>query len=89
MVSISGRDSNAASIGRIFQLSFAEDKKTITNILSDIKITKSHPGSPVLNLSSEVVGLEAPLGELETEYSYIPINVVKGATTKALEELAK
>ena len=89
LVSISGRDSNAASIGRIFQLSFAEDKKTITNILSDIKITKSHPGSPVLNLSSEVVGLEAPLGELETEYSYIPINVVKGATPKALEELAK
>lgn len=89
LVSISGRDSNAASIGRIFQLSFGEDRKTITNILSDIKIAKSHPGSPVLNLSSEVVGLEAPFSELDTEYSYIPINIIKGVTPKALEELAR
>ena len=89
LVAISGRDSNAASIGRIFQLKFGEDKKTVKNIFSDIKISKAHFGSPVLNLSGEVVGLEAPVGELDTEYSFIPINIVKSATTKALEELAK
>lgn len=89
LVAISGRDSNAASIGRVFQLTFGDDKKTVKNILSDIKISKIHIGGPVLNLSGEVVGLEAPFGELETEYSYIPINIVKSATTKALEELAK
>ncbi len=89
LVSISGRDSNAASIGRIYRLAFGEDKKTITNIFSDIKILKSHFGSPALNLSGEVVGLEAPFVETETEYSYIPINIIKSVTPKALEELAK
>lgn len=89
LVAISGRDSNAASIGRIFQLKFGEDKKTITNILSDIKVSKNHLGSPALNLSGEVVGIEAPLAETETEYSFVPINIIKSATPKALEELAK
>lgn len=89
LVAISGRDSNSASIGRIFQLDFAEDKKSITNIVSDIKISKSHFGSPVLNLNGEIVGFEAPFGELETEYSYIPVNIIKSATAKAVIELAK
>jgi S1-C subfamily serine protease len=89
LIAISGRDSNAASIGRIFQLSFGDDKKTVKNILSDIKISKNHLGSSVLNLSGEVVGIEAPFIETDTEYSYIPINIVKEAAKKALEELAK
>jgi len=89
LVAISGRDSNAASIGRIFQLIFEDDKKTVKNILSDIKISKSHFGSPALNLSGEVIGLEAPFSEIDSEYSYIPINAIKSATTKALEELSK
>ncbi len=89
LIVISGRDSNAASIGKIFQLSFGEDKKTVKNIFSDIKVSKSHFGSPALSLSGEVVGLEAPFGELDTEYSFVPINIVKSATAKALEELAK
>ncbi len=88
LVAISGRDSNAASIGRIFQLTFEDDKQTIKNITSDIKISRSHFGSPALNLSGEVVGLEAPIGELETEYSYIPINIIKQAIPEAIEELA-
>lgn len=89
LVAISGRDSNAASIGRVFQLKFGEDKKTITNIFSDIKVSKNHLGSPALNLSGEVVGIEAPLTETDTEYSFVPINIIKSATPKALEELAK
>jgi S1-C subfamily serine protease len=89
VIAISGRDSNAASVGRIFQLTFGEDKKTVTNIASDIKISKNHFGSPILNLSGEIIGLEAPFDESETEYSYVPINVIKTATTKALTELAK
>ena len=89
LVAISGRDSNAASIGRVFQLTFAIDKKTVTNVISDIKISKNHLGSPVLNLTGEVMGLEAPLVEADTEYSYIPSNLIKIATAKAFEELAK
>lgn len=89
LVAISGRDSNAVSIGRIYQLTLGEDKKTVTNIFSDLKISKIHLGSPAVNLSGEIIGLEALLGETDIEYSFTPINVVKLATTKALEELAK
>jgi S1-C subfamily serine protease len=89
IIALSGRDSNAASIGRVYQLDFSTDKKMITSVLSDIKVSKTHIGSPALNLSGEVVGLEAPLAELDTEYSYIPINIIKGATTKAQVELAE
>jgi S1-C subfamily serine protease len=45
LVAISGKDSNAASVGRIFQLTFGADKKTVTNILSDIKISKTNLGT--------------------------------------------
>ncbi|MEK7634953.1 MAG: serine protease [Patescibacteria group bacterium] len=89
LVTISGLESNAASIGRVFQLNSGDDKKTVNNIVSNIKISKSHFGSPALNLSGEVIGLEAPFIESDTEYSYIPINVIKSAITKALEDLSK
>lgn len=89
LIAISGSNSNAASIGRVYQTVFAKDKKTIKDIVSDIKVSGSHFGSPVLNLSGEVVGLEAPVGESDTEYSYTPINVVKEATAKAIIDLNK
>jgi S1-C subfamily serine protease len=89
VIAISGRDSNAASVGRVFQLIMGSDKKTVTSISSDIKASKSNFGSPILNLSGEVVGIEAPLTEIDRDYSYIPINVVKAAVTKALEQLSK
>ena len=89
LVAISGRDSNSASIGRVFQLKFAEDKKTVAGIVSDIKISKSHFGSPALSLNGEIIGFEASFVESETEYSYIPVNNIKSATAKALIELAR
>lgn len=89
MVVISGRDSNAASIGRVFQLVRSEDKVGVTKIYSDIKISRAHFGSPALNLSGEVVGLEAPFAEGETEYSYLPVNTIKASIAKALEEMSK
>ena len=89
LVAISGKDSNAVSIGRVRQLTLAEDKKTVLKIISDILVNKVNFGSPILNLSGEVVGLEAPFEETDTRYSYIPINLVKNALPKALAELAK
>lgn len=89
IIAISGRDSNAASIGRVFQIKFAEDKKTVLNIFSDIKVSRAHFGSPILNLTGEVVGLEAPMSELDTEYSYTPVSIIKNTTTIALTELSK
>ena len=89
LIAISGKESNAASIGRVRQLDLSEDKKTIENIVSDIPIIRSSPGSPILNLSGEVVGIEAAFVEADTKYSYIPINIIKSASIKALEDLSK
>lgn len=89
LVAVSGQASNAVAIGRVRQLAFAEDKKTVASIVSDIPIGKSYVGSPVLNLSGEVIGLESPSVESDTHYSYFSANVVKSAIPKALTELAK
>ena len=89
MVAISGKDSNAISIGRARQLLLSDDKKTVTNILSDISVSRPFPGSPIVNLSGEVVGLEKQAVELDTTYSYLPINIVKISLLKALEEFAE
>ncbi len=89
LIAVSGRESNAVSIGRIYQLAFGDDKKSVTNIISDLKISSTHAGSPAINLSGEIIGFEAPNTGLDTEYSYIPINIVKTAVAKAIEELAK
>jgi len=89
IVAISGQASNAASIGHIFQLVMNSDSSAVDSILSDIKISKVHLGSPILNLSGQIVGLEKSIVENDTEYSYIPINVIKAATPKALENLNK
>lgn len=89
LIAITGRDSNAASIGRIRQLAVAEDKITINSIFSDIAVGRSYAGSPVLNLSGNVIGLELPVVESDRTYSYLPINMVKTAISVANVELAK
>lgn len=89
IVALSGRDSNAASIGRVFQLVSGEDEGTVKSIYSDIKVGQSHFGSPILNLSGEIVGLEAPIAVGDTEYSYTPVNLIKSALPQAIEALNK
>ncbi len=88
LVSISGRESNAVSIGRVRQLARLEDK-TLKSIESDIVITRSTPGSPIVNLSGEMVGIEAPISEADSLYSYIPINPIKSKFSEALAGLSK
>lgn len=89
LVAIGGKDTNVASIGRIREFNKTNDNTTVLGIISDIAVGKTSPGSPVLNLSGEIVGIEAPVMEGDTKFSYIPINMIKGAIPKALEELKK
>ncbi len=89
LIALSGKETNVVSIGRVRQLTFADDKKTVTGIISDMPVIKSYPGSPVITLSGEDVGTEAPLGDGDGTYSYIPANILSAATAKALAELAK
>ncbi|MBN2094007.1 MAG: trypsin-like peptidase domain-containing protein [Candidatus Zambryskibacteria bacterium] len=89
LIAITGRDSNAASIGRVFQLKYDDDKTTVTSIYSDIKISRSYPGSPAINLSGEIIGLESPVAASDTEYSYMPINFIKTKINENLTKLAE
>lgn len=87
VVAISGRESNSVSMGRIKQFVMGADKKEFTAIISDISIGRSLPGSPIITLSGEVMGIESP-ADGDT-YSYIPASFLKTAKISALAELAK
>jgi S1-C subfamily serine protease len=87
IVALAGRDSNTVSMGRVKQLETNSQKKVI-GIISDIPTGRILPGSSIINLSGEIVGVEALSGDSAT-YRYIPINALKLAKTEALVELAK
>lgn len=87
IVAISGRETNSVSIGRIKQFVLGSDKKTLESIISDIPSGRSLPGSPILSLSGEIVGMEAPVDG--DTFSYIPSEYLKAAKAVALVELAK
>lgn len=87
LIAVNGRESNAVSIGRVRQLNIAPDKKTVSLIDSDIAILRDYAGSPALNLSGEIVGLQLGIKEGDKTYSYAPSNIVKNAIPKALPEL--
>ncbi len=87
IVALGGRDSNTVSMGRIKQLETNTQKKIIA-VVSDILTGRALPGSSIVNLSGEIVGIEAPAGD-SSSYRYIPINALKLAKTEALVELAK
>ncbi len=86
VVALSGKDSNAVSIGRIKQLSI-DSSKSLENIITDIAFTKNFPGSPIISLSGEVVGIESPTSSAET-FTYIPINSFKPAIQEGIKNLS-
>ena len=87
IVALGGRESNTVSMGRVKQLETNAQKKVIA-VVSDILFGRVLPGSSIINLSGEIVGIEAVTGDSAT-YRYIPINALKLAKTEALVELAK
>ncbi len=89
VIAVSGRESNAVSIGRIRQLIKSADGKKILDIFSDIALGRSTPGSPILNLSGEIVGMEKVVSEGDDTYSYTPIQDITATFKNALAELAK
>lgn len=89
VIAVTGKESNAASVGRIFQIITPQDKTAPSSLLSDIELGKSYTGSPLLNLSGEIVALEAPALEGETKRSFSPINSIKPIISSGLEALSK
>ena len=88
VIAIAGKKSNAVSIGRVAQFQRAGDNSLI-EIVSDIGTGKTQVGSPLLNLSGEVIGIEAPLLESDSSLSYIPAVVVKAGIAAAQAEFSK
>lgn len=86
LVAISGKDSNSASIGRIKQINFGADQTSVSLIVSDMPVSRASQGSPALNLSGEVVGMEALVSSGDSTYSYVPVNKIKSALSVVLPE---
>jgi S1-C subfamily serine protease len=88
VIAVSGKDSNAVSISRVSKLD-KDETGNVTNIISDVPISRAHKGSPLLNLNGEIVGIEAPATDAASTISYYPISKIQNSLAKALEELKK
>ena len=89
VVAISGKTTNAVSIGRVSELQAPSEGGSVTKIITDIRYLKSQPGSSLLNLSGEIVGMEAESVEGDQTLSYFPVSKIKNSLKTALTELAK
>ncbi len=87
LIAVGGRDRNTVLVGRVSDIEKAEGE--VLEISTDIRLSKNQPGSPILNLNGEVVGLEASLGEGASSLSYHPISVMQKFLKTALSMLAK
>lgn len=88
VIAVAGKDSNSVSIGRVSKLEKDEVGK-VSEVLTDITMSRAQRGSPLLNLNGEVVGFESPAEEGATSLSYFPISKIQTSLVKALEELKK
>ncbi len=89
VIALSGKTTNAVFIGRVSELLVSSQNNSINKIVTDIRYSKAQPGSPLLNLSGEIIALEAAATEGESTLSYLPINIVKNSIKVAMAELSK
>lgn len=88
VIAISGKTTNSVSIGRVSELQ-KNAAGDMNRIISDIATSKHFLGSPLLNLSGEVVGFEAPIGESDESLVYYPSSTLQTALKTAVSELSK
>lgn len=89
VIALSGKTTNSISIGRVSELVTSDENNSMLGIITDIPVSKAQPGSPLLNLSGEIVGLEGLMTEGESSLSYFPISIVKNSMKTVLVELSK
>ncbi len=87
VIAISGKDRNTVSIGRVSDIEKVEE--SIIKIHTDIRSLKATPGSPIVNLNGEIVGLELESPESSITNSYLPIDLVQKNIKTAVSELSK
>lgn len=89
VIAVAGKNSNTVSIGRVSELIKDAASNSTERIITDIRLSREQPGSPILNLSGEIVGIELQAAEGESTLSYYPISIVKNSLKTALSELSK
>jgi S1-C subfamily serine protease len=88
VIAISGLERNTVSVGRIVDI-LRSAENMVKEIYTDLNPEISNPGSPILNLSGELVGLEAVFFSEATRLSYYPVQMLKNSLETALSALAK
>ena len=88
LVSLGGYETNSVSVGRVTSLDMKESGtgtstvKFLSGINTDVSSKDLVDGSPVLNLSGEIVGVKLRNDELKT---FTPISVLKKELTTLIE----
>ncbi len=86
LIAVSGKESNAVTVGRVAELVKKADK--LTAVDTDIRSSRAMTGSPVLNLSADLVGIEIEDSN-SAAISYFPINALKNSINRAISDLNK
>lgn len=80
LISVGGDSENAVAIGRVISVVTKDNTvgstttKTITNIETDLSTKDLLSGSPLLNLSGDVIGMKI---SNESSKSFIPVSLIK------------
>lgn len=87
VIAVYGKDRNMVSIGRVSDIK-KDESGTIGSIGTDIKFIKQNLGSPIINLSGDVLGIEKSV-DGDFFNSYIPIANIQNIMKTAVSELSK
>lgn len=87
VIAIYGRDRNTVSIGRVSDIK-KDEGGAVVQIGTDVKYIKQNLGSPIVNLSGDVVGVEKREDDVAF-HSYVPISEIQKSIKTAVAELSK
>lgn len=88
IIAVKGRERNSVSVGRVSDVELNTEGE-VRNIATDIRFVRNQPGSPILNMNGEVVGLEEALADSAQTHVYSPITEIQRLVSTAILELAK
>lgn len=88
VIAVSGRDSNTVAIGRISELQ-KNLEGGVVKIVSDILPLRNNAGSPLLNLSGEVVGVGIPSSATSDTLTFNPASFMQNGLKEATADFSK
>ncbi len=88
IIAVGGRDSNTVAIGRIAELQKSLEGGVV-KIVSDILPLRNNAGSPLLNLSGEVVGVGLAHSTASDTLVFNPASFIQNGLKDALTDFSK